>query len=134
MARQIYVNLPVRDLPRTREFFSALGFTFEPKFSNDDAACMVIAENIFAMLLVEPFFRGFTRKTICDTTQSTEVLICLSCDSRKHVKDLVAKAVAAGGTIAREEKDHGFMYEHAFEDLDGHTWELVYMEPDAVPA
>lgn len=134
MARQIYVNLPVRDLPRTREFFSALGFTFEPKFSNDDAACMVIAENIFAMLLVEPFFRGFTRKTICDTTQSTEVLICLSCDSRQHVKDLVAKAVAAGGTIAREEKDHGFMYEHAFEDLDGHTWELVYMEADAVPA
>ncbi|NMG46356.1 glyoxalase/bleomycin resistance/extradiol dioxygenase family protein [Aromatoleum toluvorans] len=133
MARQIYVNLPVRDLPRTREFFSALGFSFEPKFSNDNGACMVIEDNIFAMLLAEPFFRTFTKKSVCDTTQSTEVLLCLSCDSRAHVKELVAKAVAAGGRVAREDKDHGFMYEHAFEDLDGHTWELVYMEPDAHP-
>jgi len=129
MAQQIYVNLPVKDLERTKTFFSALGFGFEPKFTDGNAACMVIGENIYAMLLAENFFKTFTKKTLCDTAESTEVLVCLSCDSRAQVDEIVAKAKSAGGTIPRDPEDHGFMYGHAFEDLDGHTWELVYMEP-----
>jgi len=129
MARQIYVNLPVKDLKRSLAFFTALGFGFEPKFTNDNAACMILGENIFVMLLVERFFKTFTKKALCDAKKSTEVLVCLSCDSRAHVTDLVSKATAAGGTIPREPQDHGFMYGHAFEDLDGHIWELIYMEP-----
>ena len=131
MAKQIYVNLPVKDLKRSMAFFTALGFGFEPKFTNDSAACLIVAENIFVMLLVESFFKTFTKKELCDAKKSTEVLVCLSCDSRAHVNDLVAKATASGGTIPREPQDHGFMYGHAFEDLDGHIWELIYMEPSA---
>ena len=134
MARQIYVNLPVKDLARTKAFFSALGFGFESQFSNDDAACMIIGDDIFAMLLVEPFFKTFTRKELCDATRSTEVLVCLSCDSRAEVDDLVAKAVAAGGTAPRAPQDHGFMYGHGFEDPDGHIWELIFMNSNAQPA
>lgn len=131
MARQIYVNLPVKDIRRTKAFFGALGFAFEPKFSNDDAICMVVADNIFVMLLVEHFFQTFIKKELCDAKKCTEVLLCLSCDSRAHVDQLVTNALAAGGSIPREAKDHGFMYEHAFEDPDGHIWELMYMEPGA---
>jgi len=131
MAKQIYVNLPVKDLKRSMAFFTALGFGFEPKFTNDSAACLIVAENIFIMLLIESFFMTFTKKELCDAKKSTEVLVCLSCDSRAQVTDLVAKATAAGGTIPREPQDHGFMYGHAFEDLDGHIWELIYMEPGA---
>jgi hypothetical protein len=124
----MYVNLPVRDLERTREFFSELGFGFEPKFSDEKAACMVIAEgSSYVMLLDERFFRTFTSKPVCDATRSTEVLVCLSCESDAQVDELVAKAWANGGKAAREAKDHGFMYQHAFEDPDGHTWELVHM-------
>jgi len=131
MARQIYVNLPVRDLKRTQEFFTHLGFGFEPKFTDEKAACMIAGENIFVMLLAEPFFKTFTDKAVCDATRSTEVLVCLSCDSRAQVDDLVAKARASGGKIPRAPQDHGFMYGHAFEDLDGHIWELMYMQPQA---
>ena len=102
MAKQIYVNLPVKDLKRSMAFFTALGFGFEPKFTNDSAACMIVGENIFVMLLIESFFKTFTKKELCDAMQSTEVLVCLSCDSRAQVNDLVAKATAAGGTIPRE--------------------------------
>jgi predicted lactoylglutathione lyase len=131
MARQIFVNLPVKDLPRSVTFFTALGFSFNPQFTNDDATCMIVDENIFVMLLVEPFFRTFIDKAICDTRTSTEVLVCLSCDSRAEVDELVAKAVAAGGATPRAPQDYGFMYSHAFEDPDGHIWELVYMEPQS---
>ena len=131
MAKQIYVNLPVKVLKRSMAFFTALGFGFEPKFTNDSAACMVVGENIFVMLLDESFFKTFTKKELCDAKKSTEVLVCLSCDSRAQVNDLVARATAAGGTIPREPQDHEFMYGHAFEDLDGHIWELIYMEPSA---
>jgi uncharacterized protein len=127
MAREIYVNLPVRDLEHSKRFFSSLGFGFEPKFSDDKAACMIVADNIHVMLLSEPFFRTFTSKTLCDTQKSTEVLVCLSCESDGEIDALVAKATEAGGKAAREPKDHGFMYEHAFEDPDGHIWELVHM-------
>src|SRR5215208_3636245 len=98
MARKIFVNLPIKDLARSRAFFSALGFSFNPQFSNEQGACMVISEDIFAMLLVEPFFQTFTKKPIGDAKKSTEVIVCLSCDSREEVDALVKKALAAGGT------------------------------------
>jgi predicted lactoylglutathione lyase len=131
--QQIFVNLPVKDLPRSRAFFEALGYGFNPEFSNSEGACCVISEHIYAMLLTEPFFKGFTKKPIADAKQSTEVLICLSCESRAQVDELVARAIAAGGSAPNAKQDHGFMYSHGFEDLDGHVWELVYMVPGATP-
>lgn len=134
MPQQIYVNLPVKDLTRTKCFFAALDFSFNPQFSNDVAVCMVVSDTIYIMLLTEPFFAGFTAKPIADAHTCTEVLICLSCDSRDAVDALVAKARAAGAAVPRNPQDHGFMYAHGFEDLDGHIWELVYMLPDAAAA
>ena len=131
MATQIFVNLPVKNLKRSVEFFTKLGYTFNPKFTDENATCMIVGENIFVMLLVESFFKTFTKKEICDATQSTEVLVCLSCESRARVDELASKAVAAGGKTPMDSKDYGFMYQHGFEDLDGHLWELVYMEPGA---
>lgn len=131
MARQIYINLPVKNLARTQAFFTALGFSFNPQYTNENAACMVVSEDIYVMLLVESFFQTFINKTISDATKSTEVLVCLSCESRAEVDDLVSKAKAAGGAVPREPQDHGFMYAHGFEDLDGHILELVFMEPQA---
>jgi predicted lactoylglutathione lyase len=133
MARKIFVNLPIADMARSRAFFESLGFTFNPQFTNEQGACMVIAEDIYAMLLVEPFFQTFTKKPIADARKSTEVLVCLSCDSRDEVDALVKKALAAGGTAPNAPQDHGFMYGHGFEDLDGHVWELMWMDPAAVP-
>ncbi|HEY0887932.1 MAG TPA: VOC family protein [Ramlibacter sp.] len=134
MNRQIYVNLPIHDMERSKAFFAALGFSFNPQFTNEQGACMVIADNIFAMLLVESFFRTFTNKPVADAGKSTEVLVCLSCGSREEVDGLVRKAVAAGGTAPMPPQDHGFMYGHGFTDLDGHMWELVYMDPAAAGA
>jgi predicted lactoylglutathione lyase len=133
MSRQIYVNLPIKNMERSKAFFGALGFSFNPQFTNEQGACMVISEEIFVMLLVEPFFQGFTKKRIADAKASTEVLVCLSCDSRAEVDDLVKKALAAGGTAPNAPQDHGFMYGHGFEDPDGHLWELVWMDPKAAP-
>ena len=128
MNRQIFVNLPVKDLNKSKEFFSALGYEFNPQFSNENGACMIISEDsIFAMLLAEPFFKSFIDKQIANAHEVTEVLTCLSCESRQEVDDLVAKALAAGGKVPRAPQDHGFMYGHGFEDLDGHIWELAYM-------
>ena len=132
MNRQIFVNLPVKDLERSKAFFSALGFANNPQFTNADAACMVVSDTIYLMLLTEPFFKGFTPKAISDAKHSTEVLLCLSCDSREAVDEMANKARAAGGSWPNPPKDHGFMYQHGFEDPDGHMWELVYME--SVPA
>jgi uncharacterized protein len=129
MKTQIFVNLPVKDLNRSNTFFAQLGFALDPKFSDERASCLTLGENIYAMLLVESFFQTFTNKTISDAKKSTEVLVCLSCESRAKVDDLVKKAVAAGGRAPREPQDHGFMYGHGFEDLDGHIWELMFMEP-----
>ena len=128
MNKQIFVNLPVKDLDRSKAFFAALGFTFNPQFTDQNAACMIIAQDsIYAMLLVEDFFKTFTGKAIVNAHEATEVLNCLSCESREEVDGLVAKALAAGGKAPREAQDHGFMYAHGFEDLDGHIWELAYM-------
>ncbi|MDX8128713.1 VOC family protein [Methylomonas sp. OY6] len=132
MNTQIFVNLPVKNLARAVTFFTALGYTFNAQFTDETATCMIVSENIFVMLLTEDKFRTFTPNTICDATKSTEVLICLSCQSREEVDDMVSKAVAAGGSTYNQPQDHGFMYAHGFQDLDGHIWELVYMAPDAV--
>ena len=134
MARKIFVNLPIKDMKRSQAFFSALGFSFNPQFTNEQGACMVITEDIYAMLLVEPFFQTFTKKAIADASKSTEVLVCLSCESRAEVDELVKKALAAGGKAPNAPQDHGFMYGHGFEDLDGHIWELAYMDMTAAPA
>ena len=134
MSRQLYVNLPIRDMERTKAFFASLGFSFNPQFTNDKGACMMIGDNSFVMLLVESFFQGFTNKPIADATKSTEAILCLSCSSRAEVDELVRKALAAGGTAPQPPQDHGFMYGHGFTDLDGHAWELVYMDPAAAPS
>ena len=130
--KQIFVNLPVKNLDKTKAFFAALGYTFNEQFTDANAACMVVQkDSIHVMLLVEEFFKTFTTKSIADTAKSTEVLLCLSCESRAEVDELVAKAKAAGGTTPTEPKDYGFMYGHGFQDLDDHLWELVYMDPNA---
>jgi len=132
MATKIFVNLPVKNLNGSIEFFTRLGYSFNSQFTDETAACMVISEDIYVMLLPEAKFREFTPKPICDAKKSTEVLVCLSCESRDKVNDLVSKAIAAGGTIYAEVKDYGFMYQHGFQDLDGHLWELIHMEPSAL--
>jgi len=132
MARKIFVNLPVKDLNQSVDFFTKLGFTFNPQFTDDTATCMIVSEDIFVMLLTQKKFKAFTPKEICDATKSTEVLVCLSCDSRGEVDDLVRKAVGAGGSTYNEPQDHGFMYGHGFQDPDGHIWELAYMDPSAI--
>lgn len=132
MATKIFVNLPVKDLQKSMNFFGSLGYKFNPQFTDEKAACMVISEDIYAMLLVEPFFQGFTPKTITDAHKSTEVLLALSADSRQAVDELVNKALAAGGTEVREPQDHGFMYARSFNDLDGHIWEVLWMDPNAI--
>jgi predicted lactoylglutathione lyase len=132
VATKIFVNLPVKKLDRSIDFFTKLGFTFNPQFTDETATCMIVSEDIFVMLLTYEKFKTFTPKAICDATKSTEVLVCLSTESRKEVDEMVERAIAAGGTTYNEPQDHGFMYSHGFQDLDGHIWELVYMEPSAV--
>jgi len=132
MATKIFVNLPVKNLDKSMRFFAELGFTFNPKFTDETAACMIVSGDIYVMLLTEAKFKEFTPKAICDATKSTEVLVCLSCESRNQVDELVTKAVAAGGTTYSAPKDYGFMYAHGFQDLDSHIWELMYMEPSVV--
>lgn len=134
MHKQIYVNLAVENLERSKAFFSAIGFSFDPRFTNDQAACLVLGDNIYAMLLVKDLFRSFTHKSLCNPRESTEALVCLSCESRGEVDALVAKVLEAGGSAPRAPQDHGFMYGHGFEDIDGHIWELVYMDPNAQSA
>ncbi|MGC3987782.1 MAG: glyoxalase/bleomycin resistance/extradiol dioxygenase family protein [Pseudorhodoferax sp.] len=124
---QIFVNLPIKDMARSQAFFRSLGYDFNPRFTNEQGASLVLGENLFAMLLVEPFFQSFTKKAIVDAHRSVEVLVCLSCASREEVDALVRKARAAGATVPGEPQDHGFMYSHGFTDLDGHVWELVHM-------
>ncbi|AHC47697.1 VOC family protein [Achromobacter xylosoxidans] len=133
MHKQIFVNLPIADMAKSQAFFKSLGFSFNPQFTNDQGACMVVSDNIYVMLLVKDFFQGFTNKPVVDAKGATESLIALSCESRAEVDDLVARAKAAGGTAPRPPQDHGFMYGHGFDDLDGHIWEVFYMEPGATP-
>lgn len=132
-ASQIFMNLPVKNLNSSIEFFSKLGFAFEPKFTDINATCMIIGENIFAMLLVPDFFRTFTTKEIADASKSTEVLISMRVNSREEVDAYVKKAIEAGGKIYEEPRDDGWMYGWSFADLDGHQWELFYMDESRMP-
>jgi len=132
MARKIFVNLAVRDLQKSMEFFSTLGFTFNRQFTDDKAACMVISDEAFVMLLSEPFFKSFTKRDQCDTSRSTEALMALSCESKAEVDEIVRKAIDAGGKHAMDPQDHGFMYGWSFYDLDGHHWEVLWMDPNAI--
>ena len=132
MSTQIFVNLPVKDLDRSVAFFTKLGYTFNPQFTDENATCMIVSDNIFVMLLVEKFFLTFTNKSLCDTKSSREVILALSFDNRARVDELIAIAVAAGATPG-EPRDLGFMYQQSYEDLDGHLWELFHMDPQAMP-
>ena len=132
MTTNIFVNLSVKNLDKSKAFFAHLGYAFNPQFTNEDAACMIISDTIYVMLLTENFFKNFTDKTIADAKKSTEVIVCLSTESRVQVDEIVRKAVDAGGKIYNDPQDHGFMYSHSFEDLDGHQWEFVFMEPSHI--
>lgn len=127
MINQIALNLPVADLPRSVAFFKALGFSQNPRFTDSTAACIVISETINVMLATHPKFREFTPKAVCDTSKAVEALFCLACESRQEVDDLVAKALAAGGTTYDKPEDFGFMYTHSFVDPDGHGWGLFHL-------
>ncbi|KUG08038.1 VOC family protein [Solirubrum puertoriconensis] len=133
MARKIFVNLPVRNLQASIEFFTQLGFEFNQQFTDERATCMVISDDIYVMLLVEPFFQTFTPKAIADSAQSTEVIICLSAESRAEVDQLVDKAMAAGAKQSKPLQDQDFMYARNFQDPDGHLWEVMYMDMSAIP-
>lgn len=132
MTTKIFVNLPIQNLDKSISFFTQLGFSFNAQFTDETATCMVVSDDIFVMLLTKEKFKTFTPNEICDATKSTEVLVCLSSESRADVDEMVRKAVAAGGSTYNEPQDHGFMYAHGFQDLDGHIWEIMYMEPSAI--
>ncbi len=131
--RKIFINLPVKDLKKTMEFFSKLGFSYNPAFTDDKAACLILSDQAGVMLLAEPFFKTFTKREICDTGKYTEGLFALECDSRAEVDEMVKTAIAAGGSHATDLQDHGFMYARTFYDLDGHHWEVFWMDPNAMP-
>jgi uncharacterized protein len=133
MAKSIYINLPVKDLKRSMGFFQRLGFTFNEQFTDEKAACLVIGDNIYSMLITEPFFRTFTNKEICDAHSNTEVLIAIDVDSREEVDEMVKKAVEAGGSTYMEPQDHGWMYYHSFADPDGHQWEVLFTDESEIP-
>ncbi len=133
MATQIFVNLPVKDLDKSVEFFTKLGYTFNPQFTNEQATCMIVSDTIFVMLLVEPFFKTFSSKEIADSTKVVESIICLSAEGREAVDAILSKAIEAGATAPKDKVDYGWMYSGSFEDLDGHQWEYVWMDPAGPP-
>jgi predicted lactoylglutathione lyase len=132
MSTKIFVNLPVKDLDRSVGFFTKLGFSFNQQFTDETAACMVISDDIFAMLLTHAKFKEFTKKEIVDSANNTEVILALSAESKEKVSETVKKAVDAGANETLEPKDYGFMYQRSFQDLDGHLWEIIWMDPAAV--
>jgi predicted lactoylglutathione lyase len=132
MSTKIFVNLPVKDLGKSMDFFTKLGFSFNRQFTDENAACLVISDDIYAMLLVEPFFKTFTKKDIVDTTRSTEAILCLGVESRQRVDELADGALSGGGLPANDTMDQGVMYARSFHDLDGHMWEVMYMDPAAL--
>ncbi|WP_234734748.1 VOC family protein [Tellurirhabdus bombi] len=132
MATKIFVNLPVKNLDQSVAFFTKLGFTFNPQFTDEKATCMVVGDDNYVMLLVEPFFQSFTKKELNNTSTTAETIIALTADNRQQVDELADKAIAAGATTYAEPIDQGFMYSRSFQDLDGHHWEFFYMDPKAV--
>ncbi|CAD0006078.1 VOC family protein [Flavobacterium chungangense] len=133
METKIFLNLPVKDLNKSISFFTQLGFSFDPKFTNEQGTCLIIGENIFAMLLVEEFFKTFTQKEICNTTASTEMIAAISVESREKVDKIIMAVVKAGGKLHNEAKDYGWMYQRDFFDLDGHHWEIFFMDESQIP-
>lgn len=133
MATKVFINLSVKNLEKSMEFFKNLGFSFNLQFTDEKAACMVISDNIFAMLLTEDFFQTFTKKELCDAKKATEVLVALDTNSKEEVQEMVSKAKSLGATIYAEPSDHGWMYQHSFADLDGHQWEFAYMDESQLP-
>ncbi|QEH41924.1 VOC family protein [Chitinophaga sp. XS-30] len=133
MATRVFINLPVKDLDKSVSFFTALGYRFNPQFTDENATCMIISDNIFVMLLTETYFKTFTKKQVADAKTTTEVLISLDTTSREEVQKMVANAKESGATVYAEPQDHGWMYQHSFADLDGHQWELVYIDENQLP-
>lgn len=133
MNTKIFLNLPVKDLNKSISFFKQLGFSFDSKFTNEKGACLIIGENIFAMLLVEEFFKTFTQKQICDTTTSTEMIAAISVESRDKVDEIITAVIKAGGKVHNEAKDYGWMYQRDFFDLDEHHWEIFCMDESQIP-
>jgi len=133
MATKIFLNLPVKDLNKSISFFTQLGFSFDSKFTNQQGTCLIIGENIFAMLLLEEFFKTFTQKQICNTTASTEMIAAISVESRGKVDEIITAVVKAGGKLHNEAKDYGWMYQRDFFDLDGHHWEIFFMDESQIP-
>ena len=132
MPLSMFVNLPVKDLDRSKNFYTGLGFTLNEQFTDENAACVVFSDTLYAMLLVEPFFKTFTKKQIADATNANEAILALGVESRAQVDELADKAMSAGGKPSMEPSDHGFMYGRSFQDPDGHLWEVFYMDPSAV--
>jgi len=132
MITKLFVNLPVKDLNKTVKFFTKLGFTFNPQFTDENATCMIVGKDVFVMLLVEKFFKTFTKKEISDTTKNTEAIVALSAQSREEVDQMMDKVLGAGGREARDPQDHGWMYGRSFEDINGHLWEIFYMDETAI--
>ncbi len=133
MTTKIFINLPVKDVQKSIEFYTKIGFTVNPQFTNESASCMVLNETIFVMLLTHDFFKGFTKKEIADAHKTTQVLLAIDVESIEKIKELVVIAKDAGGEIYMEPADHGWMYQHSFADLDGHQWELAYMDISKFP-
>jgi uncharacterized protein len=133
MQTKVFINLPVKNIEKTISFFTNLGFSFNPQFTDDKAACMIISDTVFAMFLAETYFQTYTRKTISDAKSTTEVLLALERSSVDDVKSTIAKAVELGGKTYSDPQDHGWMYQHSFEDLDGHQWELVFLDAQQMP-
>jgi len=133
MATKVFINLPVKDLAKSMDFFQQLGFSFNPQFTDEKAASMVVSDSIFVMLLTENYFKTFINNDICDAKKVTEVLIALDAASKDEVKQTVSKAQSLGGTLYAQPQDHGWMYQHSFSDLDGHKWEIVYMDQSQLP-
>ena len=134
MPKQLFLNLPVQDLNRTVDFFTALGFTFNPDFTDENATCMIVNENAYVMLLLEAYFKTFTAKDVSSTQGSAEAIIAYSVDSREEVDEAVRTALANGGSVSQDPQDYGFMYNHSFQDPDGHLWEVFWMDPAGAPA
>ncbi|MCZ7527855.1 MAG: VOC family protein [Acidimicrobiia bacterium] len=130
--RMLFVNLPVRDLDKSVDFFTRLGFAFDPRFTDENATCMILSDQAYVMLLVEDFFKTFTTKDVCDATTHTEAILALSAGGRAQVDELVDEALAAGASPANEPVDQGFMYGRSFQDLDGHLWEVMWMDEAAL--
>ncbi|MCJ1907189.1 VOC family protein [Planococcus ruber] len=125
--KDVFINLPVKDLQKSVDFFSALGFGFNDEMTDENASCMIIGDHMYVMLLVEPFFQKFTKKQLTDSAASTEVIVAISADSKAEVDEMVEKAIEAGGAVSNDKMDDEYMYGWSFQDLDGHLWEVVYM-------